>query len=549
MSELFLHIFNTGLSASWLILAVLAVRMTLKKAPRSLICGLWAIVGVYLLCPISIEAPFSLVPSTEIISPESMYAAAPEITSGVAIIDNAMNPGFTEAFRTDGLASVNPLQIWAAVCANLWLLGVLFMVGWAVFSWLRIRRQTAEAIHSCENIWLCDRIGTPFILGLLRPRIYLPSGLEGSVAAHVIAHEKAHLARRDHWWKPLGYLLLSMFWFQPLLWVSYSLLCRDIELACDERVIRDMSMEEKKGYSSALLRCSVPRRMIAACPLAFGEVGIKARIKSVLNYRKPGFWLVMIAVVLVIVLAACFLTSPVAYTPEIRYNGVLYIQDGPSTGILPDKIQSEGTLESILHRTNDHPEENNQATNLDWEYAGCKFYTVGSMLYLEQPGGGSYLPFRTDEEPAEQLPEQTVPEETVPEETEEALLDTDGCNPLGIHVTVENVRPSGLTLVCTQDGTLWNQIYTGSPYFIERWENGEWIPIAFPEDTAWTMEAIGVPIGEESRFFCSWEWALGELPQGHYRIGKSFSGERYPFGNPLNAQTAEQTCYAEFDIA
>ena len=314
MTDLFLKVLNTSFSAVWLVLGILLARLVLKKAPRSLVCGLWALVALRLIFG-GVESPLSLVPSAEIIPPESLFEQAPAIYSGLPVIDQAVNPVYSESLRPMPGASVNPLQVWLAVFANIWLLGMAVMALWAALSWLRVRQQVRESVPE-DGVYLCDRISSPFLFGLIRPKIYLPSCLEGDARSHVIAHEKAHLARRDHWWKPLGFLLLTVNWFNPVMWLAYTLLCRDIELACDERVVRRLPAEEKKAYSSALLQCSLPRRAIAACPLAFGEVGVKQRVRSVLNYRKPTFWVIVTAAVLIGILAVCLLTDPVAEPPE-----------------------------------------------------------------------------------------------------------------------------------------------------------------------------------------------------------------------------------------
>ena len=282
MTDLFLDVLNASYAASFVVLAVILARLALKRAPRWMVCALWALVAVRLLVPGIFETSFSLVPSREIIPPQSLYDAAPQIQSGFDSIDSVVNPVYSESLRPAPGASVNPLQVWLAVAANLWLLGAASMTVWACISILRVRRQVREAIPA-NNVWLCDRIESPFIFGLLRPRIYLPSDLPETARAHVIAHEQAHLRRRDHWWKPLGFALLTVNWFNPAIWLAYLLLCRDIELACDERGIQSFTAEEKKSYSAALLRCSVNPRRITACPLAFGEVGVKQRVRSVLH--------------------------------------------------------------------------------------------------------------------------------------------------------------------------------------------------------------------------------------------------------------------------
>ena len=208
--------------------------------------------------------------------------------------------------------TVSPLEIGTAV----WCLGITALLGYGFFSTLQLKCQVAASLETEHRVFLCDDIDTPFILGILRPRIYLPSALDEATAAQVLLHERAHLARKDHWWKPLGYLLLTLHWFNPLVWLAYTLLCTDIELACDEKVIKGMDIHHKKAYSEALLTCSVPRRLIAACPLAFGEVGVKQRIGAVLHYKKPGFWVIVIAIAVCIALCFGFLTKPVDMTLE-----------------------------------------------------------------------------------------------------------------------------------------------------------------------------------------------------------------------------------------
>ena len=311
MSGIFLKLLNLSISASWLVLVVLALRLVLKRAPKWVDVLLWGMVALRLMLPFSIESALSLIPSAETLSPEVVqFDPAPTITSGVTIIDNAVNPSLSESFAAAPLASVNPLYVWTYLAGWVWLIGLAAMLAYALVSYLRLRRRVRASIPLRENIYVCDEVASPFILGILRPRIYLPSALDEAQRGSVLSHERAHLARRDHWWKPLGFALLAVYWFNPLLWLAYTLLCRDIELACDERVLCGMDAGQIKDYSSALLACSVPRRMIAACPLAFGEVGVGARVKNALRYKKPAFWVVAVSVVVCTVVAVCFLTNP-----------------------------------------------------------------------------------------------------------------------------------------------------------------------------------------------------------------------------------------------
>ena len=311
MSGIFLKLLNLSISASWLVLVVLALRLVLKRAPKWVNVLLWGMVALRLMLPFSIESALSLIPSAETLSPEVVrFDPAPTITSGVEFIDNAVNPSLSESFAAAPLASVNPLYVWTYLAGWVWLIGLAAMLAYALVSYLRLRRRVSASIPLRENIYVCDEVPSPFILGIVRPRIYLPSALDEAQRGSVLSHERAHLARHDHWWKPLGFALLAVYWFNPLLWLAYTLLCRDIELACDERVLRGMDAGQVKDYSSALLACSVPRRMIAACPLAFGEVGVGARVKNALRYKKPAFWVVAASVAVCVVVAVCFLTNP-----------------------------------------------------------------------------------------------------------------------------------------------------------------------------------------------------------------------------------------------
>lgn len=310
MSEAFLKVVNMSISAGWLVLAVLALRLILKKAPKWVNVLLWGIVAVRLICPFSIESALSLIPSRETISPEIMMDWTPEIATGIAPLDRVVNPVISTSFAPQGMASANPLQILIPVAANLWLLGVLILLVYTAISYLTLRHKLRTAVILRDNIFHCETVSSPFVLGILKPRIYLPYAMDGKNLAHVIAHEQAHIRRKDHWWKPLGFLLLTVYWFNPLIWVAYILLCRDIELACDEKVIAELGNEQRADYTQALVACAVNRRMIAACPLAFGEVSVKERIRSVMNYKKPTFWIIVTALVVCVVVAVCFLTNP-----------------------------------------------------------------------------------------------------------------------------------------------------------------------------------------------------------------------------------------------
>lgn len=311
MEALFLKLVNMSITASWLVLAIALVRLMFRKTPKWILCLLWGLVALRLLCPFTLESALSLVPSPEPLPQEIIYTASPRIQSGVGIIDAAVNPVLESSLTpATHVTSANPTQIWSFILSWVWAIGVAVMGLYTLISYLLLKRRVAAAIPVEKGIKQCEFIDSPFVLGVICPVIYLPFDMAEGDMAYVIAHEKAHIRRRDHWWKPLGFALLSVYWFNPVLWLAYILLCRDIEAACDEKVIRDMEKDDRRAYSSALLHCSVHRRSIAACPLAFGEVGVKDRIRGVMNYRKPAFWVIVIALILCVVIAVGFLTNP-----------------------------------------------------------------------------------------------------------------------------------------------------------------------------------------------------------------------------------------------
>ncbi len=311
MNELFLKIINMSISASWLVLAVLILRLILKKAPKWVNVLLWGIVAIRLICPFSFESALSLIPSAETIPLDIEMTAKPTIDSGVPAINSVVNPVLSSFSPPQHvLTSANPLQIWIPILNIIWLIGVGSLLLYTAVSYWRLCRKVDTAVRYKDNIFQSENVSSPFVLGLIKPRIYLPFNMDGQNLEHVVAHEQAHIRRKDHWWKPLGFLLLTIHWFNPLMWLAYVLLCRDIELACDEKVIKELDNEQRADYTQALVACSVNRRMIAACPLAFGEVGVKERVKSVMKYKKPAFWVIILAVIACVVVAVCFLTNP-----------------------------------------------------------------------------------------------------------------------------------------------------------------------------------------------------------------------------------------------
>lgn len=387
MSSLFIHLFNLSVSATWLIAAVIIIRLVLKKlAPRWTVCLLWAVVGLRLIIPFSIESDISLMPSVQTLNPDAIHVSEivseendsfsetetvsepisndvsetlsddnsyinndysdfsqiilPPITdisisedvsfdvtdillekppteeppktdyidSGIKPLDDRINSAISDTVKEN--PTKNPIKSFADIGCIIWIIGVAVLAVYAIINYLILKKRVSESIPDGRDIRRCEAVGSPFILGVFKPRIYLPFGLSSETESHIIAHERAHLKRLDHLIKPFGYILLAVYWFNPLVWIAYILLCRDIETACDEKVVKNLDADARKAYASALLECGIKRSVIAACPVAFGEIGVKQRVKNAITYKKPIFWIIIVAVVLAIVLAVFFLTSP-----------------------------------------------------------------------------------------------------------------------------------------------------------------------------------------------------------------------------------------------
>lgn len=304
LSEALLKVLNMSITASWVILVAIVLRFLLRKAPKAIVCFLWLFVAIRLICPFSVESVFSLIPVSEPISLDGIYPAEITVNVGHPNMENMNAPTVP--------VPAEPTQLVQMIFPILWAIGMVALLIYALTSYLRLRKKISMTIPYRDDIFLCDTIPSPFILGICFPKIYLPSGMTEHQISYALAHEQAHLSRKDHLWKPLGYLLLTLHWFNPLCWIGYMLFCKDIEFACDEKVIRSLAFEEKRAYSQTLLDCSANRYMIAACPLAFGEVDVKARIKSVLHYKKPAFWMVGGAVIACMISAVCLLTNPLS---------------------------------------------------------------------------------------------------------------------------------------------------------------------------------------------------------------------------------------------
>ncbi len=360
MGAVFLKVLNMSITAGWFILAVLCIRLLFRKIPKWMNCLLWGVVAIRLICPFSIESPFSILSSTEPIKSSAVVEGEvrndiPSIDSRLTIVQNTINPMLTETFAYNESDSVAPLQVVTFAAGLVWCCGMVLLIICAMGSVVKLHKLVNEAVCVRENIYICDAVKSPFILGIFRPRIYFSSALREREMDYILAHESAHLKRKDHWWKALGYLLLCIHWFNPLCWVAYSLLCKDIELACDEKAAKNMTFHEKKEYAKVLLSCAGQRSLVMVCPLAFGEVGVKERVKSVLNYKKPTVWIMMATAAVFVILAVCFLTNPTKGDVELQNpidenKDVYESVNSPSTEQMPsEEMQEENdTIQNIM---------------------------------------------------------------------------------------------------------------------------------------------------------------------------------------------------------
>ncbi len=345
MENLFLTIVNMSITATWAVLAFTLLRPLLKRVPKWISCFLWGVVGLRLCLPFSFESVYSLIPTTETIPSDITMSKTPQIDTGVGIVNDVVNPVISESFTPDPSYSANPLQVVVGVASYIWIVGVVLMVLYSIVSYIILKKKVSASVHYNNNIYYCDNIETPFILGVIKPKIYIPSGVNESDLEFIIEHEKSHLKRKDYLIKPFSFLLLSVYWFNPAIWLWYILLCRDIESACDEKAIKFYDNEYKKLYSTALLNCSTQKRIIMACPVAFGETGVKQRIKSVLNYKHPAVWVISGVTVIAIWLTIFFVTNP----QQIDFKNVIDEKGYEITDIKITSISVDTVADNILN--------------------------------------------------------------------------------------------------------------------------------------------------------------------------------------------------------
>ena len=323
IDTIFFKILNMGITAGWLVCALLLFRAAVPGAPKWLRCSLWSLVALRLMIPFSVKSSLSKLHSVQPVVQGNGPTDAPYVDTGISVIDHTVNPVLVQYAQSTDTASTAPEKQLSAVTI-IWLAGLAVMLIYMLVSYMRLRKSVSGSVRIEDNVYMCDGLPSPFILGIFTPRIYVPSSMQEQNLQSVLAHEKAHLARKDHWWKPFGYLLLSVYWFNPLIWIAYICLCRDIEYACDEKVIRGLKADERASYSQSLLDCSVRSAGITACPLAFGETSVKSRVKAVLNYRKPAFWILVLSCVAAVAVAVSLMTDPKMTARMIEIDGNEY---------------------------------------------------------------------------------------------------------------------------------------------------------------------------------------------------------------------------------
>lgn len=589
MSELFRNVINASFYGNIAIGAVLLLRLVLKKAPKKYLCLLWVLVGLRLLCPAEIESRFSLQPEQQVVTRSDWQ----ELQDYGQIFEEN-TPAGTEYVSEEQMIMAEPSEPheverelnWAVLAPYFWLAGVGAMVVCSVVSYLRLLRRVREAVKLTGRVWECAGLETAFILGWIRPRIYIPMGLPETQRQFILDHEQAHLKRGDHWVKPIGFIALTVHWFNPLVWAGYILLCKDIEMACDERVVRGMPLEERKAYSAALLACSTNRRVTAACPVAFGEVSVKERIKSVLNYRKPRFWISIAAVAAVVFVAVCFGTSPAEEEQDLSFlnyenavplaagqdvlTAVHYAAEGETDhigiGMVEGKTLAEYLDSAEWSEKWFEPSDTSSPGSVAFNIAENLRITVYDRRFAAVQFNEEVRFYRTGKDDYKKAVEILLPpdEERLERSAEQSLdlvlgmavMENADAPDWGITVSVFNVTATGLTFRIDQSGEVVfpQYLFYGQDYSLEVWNGTGWEAVEpVIENWGFTTEAILLSKGQKTDLSIDWEWLYGELPAGEYRIGKTIStGTTHQVGADLKSEALEEVTsnyYAKFELS
>lgn len=608
MDAVMIKLFNMSITAVWLILAVVLMRFLLRKAPKYINLIMWAFVGVRLVCPFSFESVLSLIPASETIPSNIQASSSPSINTGINAVNEIVNPAISVLAEKPYSIGYSPIDMLLSVSFAVWVTGVVILLAYSFVSFILLKRKVDVSVRYADNIFLCDSIKTPFILGVFRPKIYLPSDINANQTASVIAHEKAHLKRLDHIWKPLGFLILSVHWFNPFVWLSYSLFCRDIEYSCDERVIRSMENDAKRQYSETLFSLSMTKHRLSACPLAFGEVGVKSRIKSVLSYKKPALWIIIASVLALIAIAVGFMTSPAEesiygyhYIDKYFYDYVIgeerannesrdisYRIDEDMTvtkffGTGTDNSEVIGTLQH--GNLNDYEIEliletlpEKYSKNSIKEVYGAEFYISDLYAFIKFSNGdfiGAYLPTdsngnyyvmnsfrlkRSSDVKIEYMTEYTdeIPlRDTTHEKVKIGIVDVELFSSPYVVVKLENKTG--------------NTLYYGTMYGVYRHENGQKIDCNIYEDRVWTtplcmtdeknltrrFSLVGYDLSKPGRYTVEFSFNVGGYEGGEFEylavaeffVEEGFSVNEVPTSDPsvkpeVPSGFAENTTFA-----
>ena len=579
MDAFMIQLFNMSIIAVWFILAVIVLRVILKKAPKYINLIMWGLVGLRLVCPFTIESMMSLIPSEETIPSNIAFVSSPSVDTGFNAVNEIINPAVSQFSEVPYTMGYSPIDMLIRISFAVWAAGIIVMLGYSFVSYLLLKRKVRICVRYDDNIYLCDNIKTPFILGVFKPKIYLPSDINASQIASVISHEKSHIARLDHIWKPLGFAVMCIHWFNPFVWLSYNLFCRDIEYACDEKVIKTMEREEKKDYSETLLSLSTPKHRLSACPLAFGETGVKGRIKSVLSYKKPALWVIIASVIAVIAVAVGFMTSPASeaidgyhYIDKYFYDYVIgedrannEMRDisyrigedmtvtkffGTGTGnsqvigTLLEGNVNDYELDLILETLPAKYSKNNVK-----EVYGAEFYMSDKYAFIRFKNGdfiGAYLPtdsngnyyvmdsFRLKRDP-------DVKTEYLTEYNDDVALSDTTHEKVKIGVVDVELSSSPYIVIKLENNT-GDTLYYGTMYGVYRHENGQKIDCNIYEDRAWTaplcmtseknltrkFSLVGYDISEPGRYTVEFGFDVGSYDGGksEYRaVAEFYVGE------------------------
>ncbi len=581
MDAFMIKLFNMSINAVWLILAVIVLRVILKKAPKYINLVMWALVGLRLVCPFTIESMLSLIPSEETIPSNIAFVSSPSVDTGFNAVNEIINPAVSQFSEVPYTMGYSPIDMLIRISFAVWVVGIAVMLLYSGVSYMILRRKVRVSVRYDGNIYLCDNIKTPFILGIVKPKIYLPSDITKEQMTAVTAHENAHLSRLDHIIKPLGFLVLCVHWFNPFVWLAYILFCRDIEFACDERVIKTMENGEKKDYSETLLSLSMPKKSFAACPLAFGETGVKGRIKSVLSYKKPALWVIIASVIAVIAVAVGFMTSPASeaidgfhYIDKYYYDNVIGYERantemrdisyrigedmtvtkffGTGTGnsqvigTLLEGNVNDYELDLILETLPAKYSKNNVK-----EVYGAEFYMSDKYAFIRFKNGdfiGAYLPtdsngnyyvmdsFRLKRKP-------DVKTEYLTEHNDDVALSDTTHEKVKIGVVDVELSSSPYIVIKLENNT-GDTLYYGTMYGVYRHENGQKIDCNMYEDRAWTaplcmtseknltrkFSLVGYDISKPGRYTVEFSFNVGVYDGGEfdYRAEAEFYIEEFP---------------------